>query len=94
MFRMGWKQKDLAEAAHMTGASVSRKLKGLYDWTLPEVARLSGIFHVEVGELLGEIPPFEVWESRKRNTPGLLTEGVEGGDTRARRDSNPKPSDP
>ncbi len=74
MFRSGWLQKDVAAAIGISAPSVSRKMKRLNDWTLPEVEAIAAAMSVEVAELLGDLPDFDVW--------------------RARRDSNPKPSDP
>lgn len=73
LFRMGWHRKDLAAAIGTSGASISRKLNGQNDWTIPEVEQMASALNVEVGQLLGELPDFNVW--------------------RARRDSNPRPSD-
>ena len=66
IFRMGWKQRDLAKAAHWNGGTLSRKLRGHSEWTTGEIQTLVGIFAVSPAELLGDLPAFEEWQARAR----------------------------
>jgi transcriptional regulator with XRE-family HTH domain len=65
LFRKGWLQKDLAAAIDVSPPSVSRKLKNLNDWTVPEVSAIAEETHVEVAELLGNLPDFDTWRARR-----------------------------
>lgn len=64
LFRMGWKQNDLARAIGMTPQTVNRKMHGVSAWTLPEADALCKALNVEVGQLLGELPDYDTWRSK------------------------------
>lgn len=64
IFRSGWKQKDLAHAAHWNAGTLSRKLKGLSEWTTGEIETLTRVFAVSAAELLGDLPSFDEWVAR------------------------------
>ncbi len=69
LFRLGWKQKDLAQAMGTTGATISRKLKNLTEWSLTDIELMAPIMTVEVSELLGDLPPFDVWRACRDSNP-------------------------
>lgn len=73
MFRLGWKQQDMAAAIGINAVRFSRRLHGAGEWTASELQALAAVSSISVDELMGDLPSFDVW--------------------RARRDSNPKPSD-
>jgi hypothetical protein len=49
----------------MTEASLSRKLRGLADWSLHDLESLANALRVSVSELVGTIPPASEWDRRR-----------------------------
>ncbi len=81
--RRGYNQIGLADALGMTQAQVTRRWKGSPLWTFDELDAIADLFDIPVTDLVTDFT-----ESR---TP---TGGSHrGGLPRARRDSNPQPSD-
>ena len=71
-------QTALALVLGVTQTQVSARLRGKAHWSLDDLARLAAYFGVSVAELVG-------------GSGGFVPPG---GGERARRDSNPQPSDP
>lgn len=81
MRRQGMTQSELAQHLHIDQASVSKKLYGRRTWTLDELLAAAMALDVPVTDLL----PGDDY------APVLVGRGREV--SRARRDSNPQPSD-
>ena len=63
LFRMNWRQNDLARATGMTKSKISRKMAGDAEWTVPEIEAIARALGVLPGEMLGEIPEYNEWSS-------------------------------
>ncbi|MGY6556767.1 MAG: helix-turn-helix domain-containing protein [Schaalia turicensis] len=84
--RRGLTQKDLTRAIGMSTATMSARWNGVRPWALDELAEVAELFGCSVPELIsGDI-------AQKCRTPAGGSH--RGGPLRARRDSNPQPSDP
>ncbi|WP_415004161.1 helix-turn-helix domain-containing protein [Aeromicrobium sp.] len=94
LFRLHWSQRDLAISTGINRSTLSRKMGGAGEWSLSEVEDIAAATFVTPNELIGDLPSYEVWAARMTEAPA----GVAGASAvlpqRARRDSNPKPSDP
>lgn len=66
-------------AGGLSHAALNRKITGETPWALSEAARVASALEVTLLELTTDLPSYEEWQAR--------------WDLRARRDSNPKPSD-
>ena len=93
-FRRHVTQKQLAEVLGMKPAGVSRRLSGQTGWTSTDLVRVAAFLDVNLTDLLPEV--LVEWERRRRggenSAPGVVSTSAEP--RRARRDSNPQPSDP
>jgi transcriptional regulator with XRE-family HTH domain len=78
MTDFGRTQANVATALGVSQPQVSQRLLGKTAWSIEDLDRLSAYFGVTVAELVGGRPMI----------------GDPGGGERARRDSNPQPSDP
>ena len=84
--RRGLTQKDLNRAIGMSPTTMSARWNGLRPWALDELADVAEVLGCSVPELItGDIALI-------RRTPAGGSH--RGGPLRARRDSNPQPSDP
>ncbi|WP_411197378.1 helix-turn-helix domain-containing protein [Schaalia turicensis] len=84
--RRGLTQKDLTRAIGMSTSTMSARWNGLRPWALDELADVAEVFGCSVPELItGDIAQ-EMQNPRRWVAPR--------GALRARRDSNPQPSDP
>ena len=84
--RRGLTQKDLTRAIGMSTATMSARWNGLRPWALDELAEVAEVLGCSVPELItGDVALI-------RRTPAGGSH--RGGPLRARRDSNPQPSDP
>lgn len=72
--------KDLALRISMTQQTLSRRLSGQQGWMFHEVVAVAAYFGVTLDEMLNGLPTLEEWTDRQLQL-------------RARRDSNPQPSD-
>lgn len=61
----GWNQTALARATGITEATISRKMRGLADWSLHDLERIATALSVTLPELVGRIPDASEWDRRR-----------------------------
>lgn len=82
--RLGIKQIELGRALGMSQSAITTRWKGLARWQLEELDDVADVLGITVQDLVTDHP-------QKRRTPAGGSH--RGGPLRARRDSNPQPSD-
>lgn len=70
LFRMGWKQRDLARKIGASDNTVSRRLKGYGEWTAAELVGIAKVTSVTLDQLTGELPDFHEWCAIKGSNLG------------------------
>lgn len=93
MARLGIRQSEVAQALGIGQPSVSAKRQGHTPFTLNELAVIAPMLGMTVGELIDGAVAAGV----RRSPAGRGADGATGPlsqTERARRDSNPQPSDP
>ncbi|WP_084799344.1 helix-turn-helix domain-containing protein [Gleimia coleocanis] len=88
--RLNWSQSDLARALGMKQPTVSQKWNEMRAWKLEELGYVAHVLNVTVAELVTPPAGYDRWYNKNRPTGEIH----QAGGWRARRDSNPQPSDP
>ena len=84
--RRGYSQRQLAQALDMPQPTCSTRWRGCTPWSVDELDQLAELFECNIVDLItGDVALI-------RRTPAGGSH--RGGPLRARRDSNPQPSDP
>ena len=90
LFRRHVMQRELAAHIGVTPGVMSKKIAGKITWSVTDIVCAAAFLGVGIGDLL---PDVLVDRRRGENSaPGVVSTSAEP--RRARRDSNPQPSDP
>ena len=90
LFRRHVLQTSLARALGITQPALSRKMGGYTGWNATDLIKAAAFLEVPITELL----PEELVEAELKTKTPRLEQITDEEPQRARRDSNPQPSDP
>ncbi|WP_300682549.1 helix-turn-helix transcriptional regulator [Nocardioides sp.] len=64
-----WKKSHLSRATGITEATISRKMRGMADWSITDLDKIADVLNVTTVELIGTPPTATEWDRRRTAVP-------------------------